>query len=712
MTRSRSKSPVWPGLPYPLGASWDGAGVNFALFSANAEKVELCLYDRDGAREIDRIALPEHTDGVWHGYLPGGRPGMLYGYRVSGPYEPERGHRFNPHKLLIDPYAKALSGTLRWSDALFGYRVSGPREDLGFDRRDSARGMPKCRVVDDAFTWGDDRPPGTPWDRSVFYELHVKGFTRLQPHVAAPLRGTFAGLGSPAVIDHLVDLGVTAVELMPVHAFLQDRLFLERGLSNYWGYNTLCFFAPEVGYMATGLPGEFKTMVRALHAAGVEVILDVVYNHTGEGNHLGPTLSFRGIDNASYYRLVPGNERYYIDETGCGNTLNMSHPRVLQMVLDSLRYWVTEMHVDGFRFDLATTLGRESYGFDPNGGFMDAVRQDPTLQSVKLIAEPWDVGPGGYQVGSFPPGWAEWNDRYRDCVRAFWRGDPGMLGEFAGRISGSSDLFERAGRRPWVSVNYAASHDGFTLNDVVSYNDRHNHANGENNHDGHAHNLSENYGIEGPSTDPTITAMRERQKRNLLATVLLSQGTPMILAGDEMGRTQQGNNNAYCQDNEISWIDWEGRTRRDMELLAFVKRLIRLRREHPVFRRPRFLHGRDTCPDGVPDIAWFSVDGTPPRREVWGTRQVAVLLNGRAGDYATRDGFVQDDTVFLMLINAEPTPALFRLPAVPNVPGWSRVLDTNAPGLGSDSQVHRPGRGLPVAPKSLVVLQCGMLGAL
>ena len=705
MARTPSKFPIWPGCPHPLGATWDGGGVNFALYSVHAESVELCLYDRGGQREIDRIPLPEHTDGIWHGYLPVGRPGMLYGYRVHGPYDPERGHRFNPHKVLIDPYAKALSGALRWSDAHFGYRVNGAREDLGFDRRDSARGMPKSRVVDDAFTWGDDRPPRTPWDKTIVYEMHVKGFTQMNARVPSAFRGTVAALGLPQVIEHLVRLGITAVELLPVHAFLQDRLFLERGVSNYWGYNTLCFFAPEIGYLATGLPGEFKTVVRALHSAGIEVILDVVYNHTCEGNHLGPTLSFRGIDNASYYRLVPGNERYYIDETGCGNTLNLSNPRVAQMVMDSLRYWVTEMHVDGFRFDLAATLGREPYGFDPNGGFMDAIRQDPVLQAVKLIAEPWDVGPGGYQLGNFPPGWGEWNDRYRDCVRAFWRGDPGVLGDFAGRITGSSDLFERQGRRSWASINFVASHDGFTLNDTVSYNERHNQANGENNQDGHVHNLSDNHGVEGPTADAAIRDARERQRRNFMATLLLSQGTPMILAGDEMGRTQGGNNNAYCQDNEISWIDWEGVSGADHELLAFTQRLIALRRAHPVFRRPRFLHGKDTCPDGAPDIAWFDAMGQAPRAETWGTRRIALMLNGRAGGYVTATGKPADDAVFLLLFNAEGDAVTFRLPGVSGVPGWRRVLDTAAPGLRNDSRTHQAGRALRVAAKSIVVLQ-------
>ena len=706
----QSKTPVWPGRPYPLGAEWDGNGVNFALFSAHAERVDLCLYDRNGLREIDRVTLPEYTDEVWHGYLPGARPGLLYGYRVFGPWDPDRGHRFNGNKLLIDPYAKALTGSIRWSDAHFAYRIGSPRGDLMFDRRDNARGMPKCRVVDPAFSWGEDRPLRRPWDETVLYELHVKGFTARHGAVPVPLRGTYAGLGSAAVIDHLTALGVTAVELLPVHSFVDDRNLVERGLRNYWGYNTLNFFAPEPRYMATGLVSEFKTMVKSLHDAGIEVILDVVYNHTSEGNHLGPTLSLKGIDNASYYRLVPGNERYFIDETGCGNTLNFSHSRVIQLVLDSLRYWVGTMHVDGFRFDLATSLGRESYGFDPHGGLLDAIRQDPMLQRVKLIAEPWDVGPGGYQVGNFPAGWAEWNDRYRDTVRAFWRGDEGKLGEFAGRITGSSDLFEQRGRRPWASINYVTSHDGFTLADTVSFNEKHNEANGEGNQDGHPHNLSNNYGAEGPTRDSRIHAVRTQQMRNMLATLLLSQGTPMLLAGDEFGRSQQGNNNAYCQDNELSWLDWSALDGEGRDLFDLVRRLIKLRRDHPVFRRTRFLHGQAASAKGDPDITWFGADGQRPSQAHWtdpAARVIGLVLNGEAGSYRAPDGRPLTDSMFLMLINASADTTAFRLPAFAGTGGWRRLFDTAAPGLSADSRFYEPGRIFSLQGRSLVLFERG-----
>ena len=577
--------------------------------------MELCLFDREGRREIERIPLPEYTDEVWHGYLPEAYPGLLYGYRVHGPYEPAAGHRFNPNKLLIDPYAKALKGQLHWSDAHYAYRVGSGREDLSFDRRDNARGMPKCAVVDDAYTWGDDQPPGVPWGETITYETHVRGMTMRHPRVPEQLRGTFAGLGHPAIIDHLVKLGITAIELLPVHAFVQDRQLLAKGLTNYWGYNTLGFFAPEPRYLAGGAIGEFKTMVKRFHNAGIEVILDVVYNHTAEGTHLGPTLSLRGIDNATYYRLRADNPRFYVDDTGCGNTIDMSHARVLQLVTDSLRYWVEQMHVDGFRFDLATTtLGREASGFDPNGGFFDAIRQDRVLGGVKLIAEPWDLGPGGYQVGNFPPGWFELNDRFRDVVRQYWRGDEAMLPELAARLTGSADLFERRGRRAWTSINKITSHDGFTLHDVVSYNHKHNEANGEANRDGHNANYSWNHGVEGPTQDPAIMALREQQKRNMMATLLLAQGTPMLLGGDEFGRTQMGNNNAYCQDNEINWFDWEGITEDGRVLTAFVRRLIALRKAHPVLRRTRFLHGRERSPDGVKDITWFSPSGREKNR--------------------------------------------------------------------------------------------------
>ena len=585
---------VWPGRPYPLGASWDGDGVNFALFSAHAERVELCLFDRTGRTEVERIDLPELTDEVWHGYLPDAAPGLLYGYRVHGPYAPEAGHRFNANKLLVDPYARALEGAFRWNDAHHGYRVGSGRVDLSFDRRDNARYMPKCRVVEPAFTWGEDRRPSVPWSDTVIYETHVRGFTIRHPELDRARRGTFAGLSSAATIDHLTSLGVTAVELLPVHAFIDDRFLVEKGLRNYWGYNTLGFFAPEPRYLSGSDIGEFKTMVKRLHDSGIEVLLDVVYNHTVEGNELGPTLSFRGIDNASYYHLDAEQPRHYANFTGTGNALNLGHPRVLQMVMDSLRYWVREMHVDGFRFDLATTLGREGdgEGFDPYGSFFDAVRQDPELSRVKLIAEPWDVGPEGYRLGHYPAGWAEWNDRFRDTVRCYWRGDHGTVPELAQRIAGSSDLFEHNGRRPWCSINYVACHDGFTAADTVSYAERHNEANGEGGVDGHDHNCSANYGVEGPAEDAGINALRARQIRNLLATVMLSQGTPMLLAGDEFGRSQGGNNNAYCQDNEVSWLDWSGIGADGADLQAFVRRLLALRRDHPVLRRPRFLHGR------------------------------------------------------------------------------------------------------------------------
>ena len=547
---------VWPGRPHPRGATWDGEGVNFALFSENAKRVELCLFDASGRREVQRIVLGEQTDQVWHCYLPEARPGLVYGYRVYGPYRPLEGHRFNPHKLLLDPYAKSIVGAVRWSDALFGYTVGHKRADLSLDRRDSAGGMPKCKVIDPAFTWGDDRRPVVPWHEMVIYELHVRGFTMQHPDVPPPLRGTYAGLATAPVIDYLQRLGITTVELMPVHAYVDDRNLVQAGLRNYWGYNTIGYFAPDSRYSASGKVSEFKTMVKALHSAGLEVILDVVYNHTAEGNELGPTLAFRGIDNAAHYRLRPDDRRYYMDFTGTGNTLDMQHPRVLQLMMDSLRYWVQEMHVDGFRFDLASALARELHEVDRLGTFFDIIRQDPLLSQVKLIAEPWDLGEGGYQVGNFPSGWAEWNDKYRDTMRAYWKGDGGLIGDFARRLTGSSDLYGRSGRRPHASINYITVHDGFTLRDLVSYNEKHNEANGEGNRDGAANNLSWNCGVEGPTDDPAINELRERQVRNLLGTLLLSQGVPMMLAGDEIGRTQRGNNNAYCHDNEISWVDW------------------------------------------------------------------------------------------------------------------------------------------------------------
>jgi glycogen operon protein len=599
-SRGRRASRLSEGRPFPLGATWTGRGVNFALFSANAAKVELCLFDQNGEREFERVELPEYTDEVWHGFLPDARPGTIYGYRVHGPYEPEHGHRFNPNKLLLDPYAKAVVGELTWNPALFGYKMES-KDDLTFDERDSAPFMPKCRVIDPAFTWGDDRPPRTPWERAVIYELHVRGYTKLHPDVPEEYRGTFRGLSEPEVIAHLRKIGITSVELLPIHHFVTDSYLADKNLQNFWGYNTISFFAPEKRYAS--VPdfafSEFKEMVARMHHAGIEVILDVVYNHTAEGNELGPTLSFKGIDNASYYRLAE-KQRYYVNDTGTGNTLNLSHQRVLQMVTDSLRYWAQEMHVDGFRFDLATILGREPYGFDEGGGFLDSCRQDPVLSSVKLIAEPWDCGPGGYQVGGFPPGWAEWNDRYRDTVRSYWKGDDGVLPDLAKRIAASGDLFDRRGRKPWASVNFLTAHDGFTLNDLVSYNDKHNEANGEDNRDGSSNNHSWNHGAEGPTEDPAIIALRERQKRNMLATLLFSQGTPMLLGGDEFGRTQKGNNNAYCQDNEISWVNWQigddGQA-----LTRFVERLTALRRRYPVLRQSRFLTAQWNEQHGVKD---------------------------------------------------------------------------------------------------------------
>ncbi len=668
---------AWPGRSYPRGATWDGEGVNFALFSEHAEGVELCVFDPTGRRELQRIAVTERTDEIWHCYLPEARPGMLYGYRVRGPYRPEEGHRFNSHKLLLDPYARDIAGTLRWSDALFGYTIGNKRADLSLDRRDSASGMPKCKVIDRAFTWGDDRRPDVPWHDMVIYELHVRGFTMHHPGVPPPLRGTYAGLASAPVVEHLQRLGVTTIELMPVHAFVGDRDLIARGLTNYWGYNTIGFFAPDSRYSASGKVNEFKTMVKTLHSAGLEVILDVVYNHTAEGNELGPTLAFRGIDNASYYRLKPDALRYYMDYTGCGNTLNMRHPHALQLIMDSLRYWVTEMHVDGFRFDLASALARELHEVDRLGAFFDILRQDPVLSQVKLIAEPWDLGEGGYQVGNFPSGWAEWNDQYRDTIRAYWRGDGGLIGEFARRLTGSSDLYGRTGRRPHASINFVTAHDGFTLRDLVSYNDKHNEANGEDNRDGHNENLSWNGGVEGPTDDPDVLALRARQSRNLLATLLLSQGVPMLLGGDEIGRTQQGNNNAYCQDNASSWIDWNLDDRRE-QLLDFTQRIVRLRRDHPVFRRRHFFQGRSLLGGESRDIAWLKPDGTEMTQQEWEqdfARCLGVYLGGEALDEPDARGRPVRDDNFLMLFNAHHDEIPFTLPADGDC-AWKVLIDT------------------------------------
>ncbi|MBI4194306.1 MAG: glycogen debranching protein GlgX [Betaproteobacteria bacterium] len=698
---------VWPGRPYPRGAIWDGQGVNFTLFSEHAEKVELCIFDDKGRREIQRIVLREQTDQIWHCYLPEARPGMLYGFRAHGPYRPQAGHRFNPNKLLIDPYARWLVGSINWSDAHFGYRVGHEREDLSFDRRDSGPGMPKCRVIDPAFTWSDDRSPDVPWHETVIYELHVKGFTMQHPEVPPALRGTYAGLTTAPAIEHLKRLGVTTVELMPVHAFVDERRLVQSGLRNYWGYNSIGFFSPDHRYSATGRVSEFKTMVKALHTAGIEVILDVVYNHTGEGNRLGPTLSFRGIDNASYYRLQPDNPREYVDFTGCGNTLNMRHPRVLQLIMDSLRYWVTEMHVDGFRFDLASALARELHEVDRLGAFFDIIRQDPVLSRVKLIAEPWDLGEGGYQVGNFPIGWTEWNDKYRDTVRAYWKGDGGLIGEFARRLTGSSDLYGRSGRRPHASINFVTCHDGFTLHDLVSYNGKHNEANLEDNRDGHNNNLSWNCGAEGATDDPQIIALRERQKRNLIGTVLLSQGVPMLLAGDEIGRTQRGNNNGYCQDNEISWLDWTPTAERQ-RMLEFVRRMLRLRREHPMFRRRNFFDGRPIHGSAVKDIVWLTEDGAEMTEEQWTqhhARCLGVYLAGETLTETDEFGRLLRDGNFLVLFNAHHEDIVFRLPRFAASSRWLAVMDTSyEDGLARDG-VFDPAQPYALKARSLALLQ-------
>ena len=698
---------VWPGKPYPLGAVWDGEGVNFAIFSEHAEKVDLCLFDKSGRRELHCVSLREQTDQVWHCYLPEARPGLLYGYRVHGPYDPANGLRFNHHKLLLDPYAKQIHGELKWSDSHFGYRVGHKQEDLSFDRRDSAPGMLKSVVVDPSFTWGTDRPPRIPWHQSVIYEMHVKGFTIRHPEVPPALRGTYAGLATAPVIDHLTRLGITAVELMPVHCFIDDRQLVARGLRNYWGYNTIGFFAPEPRYSATGTLNEFKTMVKSLHSAGIEVILDVVYNHTAEGNQLGPTLSFRGIDNAVYYRPLPDNPRYYRDYTGTGNTLNMRHPRVLQLIMDSLRYWVLEMHVDGFRFDLAATLARELHEVDRLGAFLDIIHQDPVLSQVKLIAEPWDLGEGGYQVGKFPVGWAEWNDRYRDVVRAYWKGDGGQIGELAYRITGSSDLYARSGRRPYASINFVTAHDGFTLQDLVSYDQKHNEANGEQNRDGADNNLSWNCGVEGPTDDPAVKVLRNQQKRNLMATLLLSQGVPMLLAGDPIGHSQQGNNNAYCQDNEISWMNWnEGAA--EQGLLTFVRRVIALRKNHPVFRRRNFFQGRAIKGAGVKDILWLMPDGREMTDEEWAqesARTVGVFLSGEGlGEQDERAHSITDDN-FMLLMNAHHEQVPFFLPTVASGMGWVTLIDTSCQTTNGASTIYDPATSYPLQARSLVLLE-------
>jgi len=699
------------GSPLPRGATWDGKGTNFAVFSEHATKVEVCLFDESGQHEEARIELPEYTNQIWHGYLPEVRPATRYGYRVHGPYEPEKGHRFNPNKLLLDPYATAHTGQIEWNPALFGYKMESG-DDSTFDERDSAPFMPKCIVVDPDFDWrGQQRLPRlrVRFDDTIIYELHVKGFTRLNPSVPEKLRGTYAGLATPAVLNYIRSLGVTTVELLPIHTFVNDSYLIDKGLSNYWGYNTIGFMAPQPRYAAdpTDALKEFKEMVSRFHDAGLEVILDVVYNHTAEGNEKGPTLSFRGIDNASYYRLLPDKPRYYINDTGTGNTLNVTHPRVLQMVMDSLRYWVEQTHVDGFRFDLGTILAREPNGFDNRSGFLKAVCQDPVLGSVKLIAEPWDCGPGGYQVGAFPPEWAEWNDRFRDDVRNFWRGE-GHASALTQRLCASADIFNTQGRRPWSTINFVTAHDGFTLNDLVSYNQKHNEANGENNQDGNNNNLSWNCGYEGPTKGPKVNALRHRQMRNLLATLLLAQGTPMLQAGDEFARTQKGNNNAYCQDNEISWVNWE-LAEKEKLLTKFVQRLTRMRHQYPILRRNLFLGGNWDEDLGVRDVTWINANGREMEDRHWGDRNMrcfGMLLDGRAQTTGIRQR--GKEVTLLLVVNGYHDVVDFTLPES-NDGGrtWSLLIDTNIEDITAQEQkeLFDTGDKYQVTGRSLLLFQ-------
>ena len=693
-----------PGSPYPLGATWDGEGVNFAIFSQHASSVELCLYDKDTAdKEVIRIPLVERTNRVFHVYLPDVRPGQLYGYRVDGPYAPDQGHRFNPNKLLVDPYAKAISGEIRGLDEMFGYRLRHPEGDLSKSELDSGPYMPKSVVVETAFSWGDDRPPKVPWSRTLIYECHVRGMTMRHPDVPGHLRGTYLGLASDPIIDHLKSLNVTAVELLPIHHPAGERRLEDLNLTNYWGYNTIGFFAPDPRY-ATGAMGqqvtEFKTMVKALHRAGIEVILDVVYNHTGEGSQDGPTVCFRGIDNASYYRLNPSNPRHYVDFTGCGNSFNVLHPRALQLVLDSLRYWVTDMHVDGFRFDLASTLARDPYEFDSFSRFFALVQQDPVLQCVKLIAEPWDLGPGGYRLGGYPPGWAEWNGRYRDCIRRFWRGDEGQVPELASRLSGSSDIFHGGDRGPYASINFVTCHDGFTLRDLVSYERKHNEANGEDNRDGNSDNASKNWGVEGETRSVQVQRLRDRMMKNMLATLAFSQGVPMISHGDELGRTQRGNNNAYCQDNDISWVQWDIDESRK-ELLDFARKVFAITRTNPLFRRRRFFAG-GAISGGVKDVSWIRPDGGEMTLEDWGNPKnhiLGMLIPGEASDDVDERGRPNRGQSLLLLLNASNRSHKFSLPTLPPKGVWQEVVNT-----AQDTQRIQRGSGINVAPHSLVLL--------
>jgi len=703
---------VWPGRPYPQGATWDGSGVNFALFSEHATKVELCLFDSVAATKPSHcITLPEHTDMVWHGYFPDVEAGRLYGYRVHGPYDPGKGHRFNPSKIVLDPYAKAIGRDFKWDDRLFGYHVGPGSDDLKYDDRDNADVCALASVLDNAFTWGDDRPPRTPWHKTFIYEAHPKGLTMLHPDVPEERRGTYSAVASEAVIEHLKGLGVTAIELLPVHHHLDDRTLVEKGKTNYWGYNTLSYFAPHLGYASRQSPRksvqEFKSMVRTLHAAGIEVILDVVYNHTCEGNHMGPTLSWRGVDNAAYYRLSPDDLRYYTDFTGCGNSLNMMHPRVLQLIMDSLRYWVLEMHVDGFRFDLASTLARELHEVNRLGAFFDIIHQDPVISQVKLIAEPWDVGPGGYQVGNFPVLWTEWNGKYRDTVRRFWKGEGGTTSELATRLCGSSDLYEDDGRKPYASINFITAHDGFTLQDLVSYEQKHNEANGEDNKDGADHNDSWNCGVEGPSDDPNIIALRERQKRNLLATLFFSEGVPMMLGGDELSHTQNGNNNAYCQDNELSWLSWDVESDpRKKKFLQFVQRCATIWREQPVLQRRKFFLGRSIRGDGIKDVSFFAPSGKDMTDEEWNAPFVNCLGMRLAGDLMNevdeRGEPIVGDTLMLLL-NHHWEEVPFVLPPTSDGHVWETMIDTRDD--DGPRRVCRGGEPFPLFGRSLALLR-------
>jgi len=699
---------IYPGKPYPLGATYDGEGVNFAVYSDNAEGVELCLFnDNKDDTESQKIKITEKTHQVWHVYLPGVKPGQLYGYRVSGPYEPQNGNRFNPNKLLIDPYAKAIAGTIEWDDALYGYEIGSQDEDLSFSETNSAAFIPKSVVIDASFDWENDKCPNTPYHQTVIYEAHVKGFTKLCPEIPEEVRGTYAAIGHPSTIKYLKDLGITAIELMPVHQFVNDRGLGEKGLSNYWGYNTIGFFAPDVRYSGSGSTGgqvqEFKQMVKELHKAGIEVILDVVYNHTGEGNQLGPTLSFKGIDNASYYRLTEDDKRFYMDYTGTGNTLNAMLPNVLRYIMDSLRYWVLEMHVDGFRFDLAATLARELHEVNRLSAFFDIIHQDPVISQVKLIAEPWDIGEDGYQVGKFPPGWAEWNGKFRDCMRDYWRGADSMLGEFAQRLTGSPDLYQDDNRKPTASINLITAHDGFTLRDLVSYNDKHNDANGEDNNDGESNNRSWNCGAEGDTDDEAILKLRGQQQRNLLTTMFLSQGVPMLVAGDEFGRTQGGNNNAYCQDNEISWLNWDDM---DDDLLKFTQQLIAFRTAHPAFRRRKWFQGQPIKGKGLEDIAWFLPEGTEMSDDNWNqdfAKSLGIFLNGKGLHYINPIGENITDDNFYLIFNASHDSLDYMIPEKIYGKGWTKVLDTSDITIGqakvNDKEI------ISVNGRSIVLLQ-------